>query len=190
MSIDIKSFIFKAMLTEQDLSDLSKKGINVDNFKESQEILHVIEDDFSGTIWYAANRMSSIYKALFCVENTIRLFIVDRLSERKGSDWWEDCVSNKIKTDVEKLKADEIKNKYMAPRSSNNVDYTLLGNLTQIIINNWDDFSDIIPNQAWLNSRVGDLERCRNVIMHTGTLDDYDIDRIEIIIRDIIRQIT
>jgi len=190
MSKDVKSFVFKAMLAEQDLTDLSKKGIGVKNLKEIEETLHVIEDDFSGVIWYSANKMSSIYKALFCVENTIRGFIVDRLSERKGTDWWETCVPSKIKTEVDKLKSDEIKNRYMSPRSNNNIDYTLLGNLSQIITFNWDDFSDIIPNQAWLNSRVGDLERCRNVIMHTGTLDDYDVDRIEIIIRDIIRQIT
>lgn len=190
MDSRIKSFVFNAVLAEQDLMDLSKKGIKLHIQKDKDETEHVIQDDFSGIIWYEAGRMSSIYRALFCVENTIRNFIVDRLSERKGSDWWEDCVTKKIKQDVDNLKSDEIRNKYMAPRSSNNIDYTMMGNLSQIIINNWDDFSDIIPNQAWLSSRVGDLERCRNVIMHTGTLDDYDVDRIEIIIRDIIRQIT
>jgi hypothetical protein len=190
MSNDVKSFVFKAILAEQDLADLTKIGIEVKNLKEVEETLRVIEDDFSGVIWYNAKKMSSIYKALFSIENTIRGFIVDRLSERKGTNWWEISVPNKIKSDVDKLKSDEIKNRYMSPRSSNNIDYTLLGNLSQIIIQNWDEFSDLIPNQAWLSSRVGDLERCRNVIMHTGTLDDYDIERIEIIIRDIVRQIT
>ena len=45
---------------------------------------------------------------------------------------------------------------------------TMLGNLWQIVIANWDDFSDIIPNQAWLMSRMDDLEMSRNIIMHTG----------------------
>ena len=44
----------------------------------------------------------------------------------------------------------------------------MLGNLGQIVIANWDDFSDIIPNQAWLMSRMDDLEMSRNIIMHTG----------------------
>ena len=30
----------------------------------------------------------------------------------------------------------------------------MLGNLRQIVIANWDNFSDIIPNQAWLMSRM------------------------------------
>ena len=58
---------------------------------------------------------------------------------------------------------------------------TMLGNLGQIVIANWDDFSDIIPNQAWLMSR--------NIIMHTGGLPADEIDRIESIVRDLLRQI-
>lgn len=45
----------------------------------------------------------------------------------------------------------------------------MLGNLGQIVIANWDDFSDIIPNQAWLMSRMDDLEMSRNIIMHGRT---------------------
>ena len=61
---------------------------------------------------------------------------------------------------------------------------TMLGNLGQIVIANWDDFSDIIPNQAWLMSRMDDLEMSRNIIMHTD-----EIDWIESIVRDLLRQI-
>ena len=66
---------------------------------------------------------------------------------------------------------------------------TMLGNLWQIVIANWDDFSDIIPNQAWLMSRMDDLEMSRNIIMHTGGLLADEIDRIESIVRDLLRRI-
>lgn len=65
----------------------------------------------------------------------------------------------------------------------------MLGNLGQIVIANWDDFSDIIPNQAWLMSRMDDLGMSRNIIMHTGGLLADEIDRIENIVRDLLRQI-
>jgi len=65
----------------------------------------------------------------------------------------------------------------------------MLGNLGQIIIANWGDFSDIIPNQAWLTSRMDDLEMSRNIIMHTGSLPSDEIERIESIVRDLLRQI-
>ena len=65
----------------------------------------------------------------------------------------------------------------------------MLGNLGQIVIANWDDFSDIIPNQAWLMSRMDDLEMSRNIIMHTGGLSADEIDRFESIVRDLLRRI-
>lgn len=66
---------------------------------------------------------------------------------------------------------------------------TMLGNLRQIVIANWDNFSDIIPNQAWLMSRMDDLEMSRNIIMHTGGLPADEIDRIESVVRDLLREI-
>lgn len=133
--------------------------------------------------------MSSVYQAIFCIENTIRNFIVERMSERFGLEWWNDKVPTKIKNDVEKLKTKEQKNKFFSSRSNSEIGYTMLGNLGQIIINNWEDFSDIIPSQAWLTSRMDDLEMARNIVMHTGILPQIEIDRITSIVRDILRQI-
>jgi len=61
--------------------------------------------------------------------------------------------------------------------------------LAQIIINNWQEFSDLFPDQAWITSRFNDLEMSRNIIMHTGILPDIEIERIESIVRDWIRQV-
>ena len=133
--------------------------------------------------------MSLVYQAIFCIENTIRNFIVERMSERFGLEWWNDKVPSKIKNDVEKLKTKEQKNKFFSSRSNSEIGYTMLGNLGQIIINNWEDFSDIIPSQAWLTSRMDDLEMARNIVMHTGVLPQIEIDRITSIVRDILRQI-
>ena len=133
--------------------------------------------------------MSSVYQAIFCIENTIRNFIVERMFERFGLEWWNDKVPTKIKNDVEKLKTKEQKNKFFSSRSNSEIGYTMLGNLGQIIINNWEDFSDIIPSQAWLTSRMDDLEMARNIVMHTGILPQIEIDRITSIVRDILRQI-
>lgn len=95
----------------------------------------------------------------------------------------------KIRDAVVDLKKKEEKNKYHSNRSSNEIGYTMLGNLGQIIIANWNDFSDIVPNQAWLTSRMDDLEMSRNIIMHTGVLPTDEIERIESIVRDLLRQI-
>lgn len=65
----------------------------------------------------------------------------------------------------------------------------MFGNLAQIIIANWDNFSDLFPDQHWISSRFNDLELSRNIIMHTGILPEIEIGRIRSITRDWIRQV-
>lgn len=185
----LKEFVFNALLTQDSFQTLEKEGISVSNSGDYTSISRVIETDFSPRVWHDAISMSSVYTAIYCIENTLRNFIVERMSERYGITWWDAKVPQKIKASVSSLKKQEEKNKYHSNRSSNEIGYTMLGNLGQLIIANWDDFSDIIPNQAWLASRMDDLEMSRNIIMHTGNLPADEIDRIESIVRDILRQI-
>lgn len=185
----IKEFVFNALLVQDSFNSLEKEGISVSSSDDFVAISRVVERDFSPRVWADAIRMSSVYTALYCIENTIRDFIVERMSERHGIDWWEKTVPKKIRDAVVDLKKKEEKNKYHSNRSSNEIGYTMLGNLGQIIIANWNDFSDIVPNQAWLTSRMGDLEMSRNIIMHTGVLPTDEIERIESIVRDLLRQI-
>lgn len=179
ISKDLKHFVFNGMLINDSLNKLKKDGINIENEIEDR-ISRVVENDFSPKIWNDALKMSSVYTALFCIENMIRDFIVERLSERKGINWWDTCVPKKVKDDVQKLKDKEAKNKYYSNRSSSNIGYTMLGNLTQIIIVNWDEFSDVIPDQAWIQSRMNDLEMSRNIIMHTGILPDIEMKEFKV----------
>lgn len=185
----LKEFVFNALLTQDSFQSLANEGINVSDSDDYVAISRVVETDFSPRVWHDAASMSSVYTAVYCIENTVRNFIVERMSERYGITWWEEKVPQKIKTAVNALKKQEEKNKYHSNRSSSEIGYTMLGNLGQIIIANWDDFSDIIPNQAWLTSRMDDLEMSRNIIMHTGVLPADEIDRIESIVRDLLRQI-
>ncbi|MGZ9583195.1 Swt1 family HEPN domain-containing protein [Paenibacillus marinisediminis] len=188
-SRNLKNFIFNAMLTEDALFSMQKEGLSVKEGVVLAPITRVVESDFSPILWQQAMQMSSVYTLLFCVENTLRNFIVERLAEQKGLDWWEECVPKRIKDAGDKLKTAEEKNKYHSTRGDSLIHYTMLDNLAQIIVNNWDEFSDIIPNQAWIVSRMDDLTMCRNVIMHTGVLPQYEIERIESIARDFIRQL-
>lgn len=184
-----KEFVFNALLLQDSFRSLEKEGISISGTDDYAPISRVVENDFSPRTWHDATSMASVYTALYCIENTLRNFIVERMSERYGIEWWDNKVPKKIKDAVNGLKKQEMKNKYHSNRSSTEIGYTMLGNLGQIIIANWDDFSDIIPNQAWLTSRMDDLEMSRNIIMHTGVLPLDEIERIESIVRDLLRQI-
>lgn len=185
----LRQFVFNGLLLQDSFDALHKEGISVSASGDFQQVTYVVESDFSPRIWHDATDMASVYQAIFCIENTLRKFIVERMSERHGLDWWEEKVGSRIKKAVKTLKDKEEKNKFFSSRSDSEIGYTMLGNLGQIIIDNWDDFSDIIPSQAWLSSRMDDLEMVRNVVMHTGVLPQIEIDRISSIVRDILRQI-
>lgn len=186
---NLKQFVFNGFLLDDDLAKLEQLGIAVRSGRTLQPVVRIEEKSFSPIIMHSANRMASLYVAFFCLENAVRELISERLLERKGIDWWQNCVPQKIKKEVEALKAKEEKNKYHAQRSVTLIGYTMFGNLAQIIINNWQDFSDLFPDQAWISSRFNDLEMSRNIIMHTGVLPEIEIERIESITRDWIRQV-
>ena len=151
----LRQFVFNGLLLYDSLETLEKqKGITVFESGDLTQVSRVVEADFSPIVWNNAINMSSVYQAIFCIENTLRNFIVERMSERHGLNWWEEKVPGNIKKAVEKLKKEEQRNKFFSSRSDSEIGYTMLGNLGQIIINNWDDFSDIIPSQAWLTSRI------------------------------------
>jgi hypothetical protein len=185
----VKQFVFNAMLAENSLAQLSTQGISVSGSVATPPTIDVDDFGFSPRIIYDARKMSSVFMAFFSLENAARDLIAERLLARKGADWWQTGVPAKIKTAVDKLTEKEKSNRYHTPRSTALIGYTMFGNLAQIIIANWDEFSDIFPDQAWINSRFNDLEMSRNIIMHTGTLPQIEVERIESIVRDWVRQV-
>jgi hypothetical protein len=185
----IKQFVFNAMLAENSLSQLAALGISVRGSAATPPTIEVEELGFSPRVVYDATKMSSVYAAFFCLENSVRELITERLLARRGVDWWNTCVPQKVRSAVEKLREKESATRYHTPRSIALIGYTMFGNLGQVIIANWDDFSDLFPDQAWITSRFNDLEMSRNIIMHTGTLPQIEVERIQSIVRDWIRQV-
>lgn len=185
----IKQFVFNAMLAENSLAQLAEHGIAVRGAEGSLPTIDVQMIGFSPRIVHNAEKMASVFAAFFCLENAVRELITERLLERVGTNWWNSAVPAKIQDSVQKLQEKEAKNLYHTSRSSAMIGYTMFGNLAQIIIAKWDEFSDLFPNQAWIQSRFNDLEMSRNIIMHTGTLPDIEVERIQSIVRDWIRQV-
>ncbi len=185
----LKEFIFNGLLLDDSLDRLEESGISIRDGQKIKGVSRIEETDFSPRIIHSAVKMSSVFTVFFCLENAVRELIQERLSERYGPTWWNEKIPTRIKDGVEKLKDKEKHNRYHAQRSANNIGYTFFGQLCQIIINNWDDFSDLFPDQHWINSRFNDLEMSRNIIMHTGVLPEIEIERIESICRDWLRQV-
>jgi hypothetical protein len=183
----LKTMVFNGLLAQEDLKVLENNGLGI--HVPLSPIAKIAETDFSPTLINEADRMASVYALFYCIENAVRELIDSRLNERHGPGWWDICVGEGIKKMANGLKEKEEKNKYHVPRSSELIGYTLFGSLSLLIINKWEDFSDLFPDQHWVTSRLNDLELSRNIIMHTGLLPELEIERIQSIARDWVRQV-
>jgi hypothetical protein len=136
-----------------------------------------------------AVQMAKIYPILYLFENSVRNLIQIVLQQKYGSNWWDSKVPNGVKQDVEKRLLKEEANRWHGKRGAHKIFYTNIGDLNSIISTNWDDFKDIFPNQAWIKSRIDEIELSRNIIAHNNPLSDRDIKRLKLYFGDWVKQI-
>lgn len=137
----------------------------------------------------AAKEMSAVYTAIAAFENSVRKFVEKVLLEHKGENWWEECVSDKIRRTAESRKKEEEKIRWHTPRGDSMINYTEFGDLASIMAQNYELFEVHIVSIDWARQIFQTLERSRNVIMHSGELGRRDIERIGTNIRDWINQV-
>ena len=184
------SFVMRGELAKVSLSyteALSKhhsSDIIVQDYIESLS-LDLLDDEYISS----SKLMATVYTAISAFENTIREFVVKILIENKGENWWEDCVSEKIRNKAETRKEQEDKVRWHTQRGDSLINYTEFGDLASIMNNNLELFSDHIVSIEWARNIIVTVERSRNVIMHSGELSARDIERIGINIRDWISQV-
>lgn len=137
----------------------------------------------------AAKLMATVYTAIAAFENTVRQFIVKVLLEHKGENWWEECVSEKIRKTADSRKKEEEKIRWHTPHGDSMINYTEFGDLASIMSQNYELFEVHIVSIDWARQIFQTIERSRNVIMHSGELGRRDIERIGTNIRDWINQV-
>lgn len=137
----------------------------------------------------SAKIMATVYTAIAAFENMVRKFVVKVLLEHNGENWWEQCVSDKIRKSAESRKNDEEKIKWHTQRGLSMINYVDFGDLASIMSQNYELFEVHIVSIEWARQIFSTLERSRNVIMHSGELGKRDIERIGTNIRDWISQV-
>lgn len=137
----------------------------------------------------SAKIMATVYTAIAAFENMVRKFVVKVLLEHNGENWWEQCVSDKIRKSAESRKNDEEKIKWHTQRGLSMINYVDFGDLASIMSQNYELFEVHIVSIEWARQIFSTLERSRNIIMHSGELGKRDIERIGTNIRDWISQV-
>jgi hypothetical protein len=188
-SDEIYNFVFRGLLAEEALDKAGRKSRLVSAFDDEEIVKSISLDLLDEDLVKEAKKMSVVYTAINAFENSVRQLISQELLQTVGANWWESCVSEKIR-DRAKARIEEEKNiRWHAQRGNDPINYTMLGDLINIIRNNWDKFEPYIQSIGWAESIFDVLERSRNVIMHGGNLEKADIDRIGMNIRDWVKQV-
>ena len=186
----IYSFILRGELTKVALSSTEARSrhyssdIIINDYIKSLS-LDLMDDEYVN----AAKLMATVYTAIAAFENMVRKFVEKILIEKKGENWWEESVSEKIRQRAESRKGQEDRIRWHTQRGDSLINYTEFGDLASIINNNIELFSDHIISVEWAKNIISTIERSRNVIMHSGELSNRDIERIGVNIRDWIIQV-
>jgi hypothetical protein len=183
MEDQIKIFGIQNMMLEADLLKLEKSGLEIGHAESVKRTEIVDTDRFDSDIKKEARRMADFYALYYSFENTVRRMIKQQLAEKYGVDWWEQCVPQNIKLEVKKKQDDE-KETPMTVRSEDLLAYTNFGDLINIINKNWDDFSNIIRSSKAMQTTLSQLSLIRNAIAHSSFLNDDEIQRLELYMKD------
>jgi len=183
------NFAFRGLLTEESLDQAGRKARGVSDFSDEDIAKTISMDLLEEDLVNEARRMSVVYTAIAAFENSVRALVTKVLLESVGEKWWDSSVSDKIKNKAKIRFEDEQKVRWHTQRGKNLITYTELNDLIAVIRNNWDKFESYIHSIEWASSIFDMLEKSRNVIMHSGSLERADIERVGIHIRDWIKQV-
>jgi len=184
----VYEFAFKGMLAEEALDRVGRKVKNSIGLADEQIARSLSIDLMDDDIVYAARQMSIIYTAITAFENSVRDLVSGVLAETQGENWWGN-IAKGIRDNADKRMEEERKIKWHTQRGLDPINYTTLANLLAIMRHNWETFEPYIRNIDWATNIFDAIERSRNVIMHSGTLDREDVERLGIYIRDWIKQV-
>jgi len=186
ISKQLKIFAMQNLMLETDLKKIEKSGIDIGHIQTVKKDEVVDTELFESDIIKQAEKMADFYILYYSLENSIRRLISERLSEKYGLNWWEEKIPAGVKSNIETMQKKE-KDTVLSIRSDDPLNYTNFGELIDIFNSNWDDFDDTIRSQKAMQQTLGQFNQIRNIIAHSCELNDDDITRFKLLIKDWLR---
>lgn len=190
MDKDVNNFALKGIFASFCVKDMQTSGLlRTPELKQSEQKDHNMFVTASEKIRNGSLQMQRYYRMLYIFENLVREYIDNTFTEIDGANWFDSRSNRDMKRKLETRTRDEQKNQWHTGRNQHPLFYMDFSDLALLIINHWSEFKDFFPDQAWVTSRISDTERSRNVIAHTNELPAEEGARMEMHLRDWIKQI-
>lgn len=134
--------------------------------------------------------MAEVYLYLYCVENSLRLFIKQIAEKNYGRNFFDSLkISRDIKSNINNRKKQESKSKWLPIRGDSELFYLDFKDLGAIIQNNWDLFKEYFPDQHWIMVKINEIAECRNFVAHNSYIGPNEKDIIRTNYYTILRQL-
>ena len=183
----IKLFGMSYFMIDEELKNLESEynldlGYTTSKLEQEESNYY---SQFELSVRAESNKMSQHYKIFYCLERTIRKLIAENLDDEFGSDWWSleripEEIINNVKGRIKKEN-----NSVVTRRSEENIDYTTFGELSEIIIHNWDVFGGTLFNSKEKVRRVmSNLNNLRAPIAHSCPITDDEAIRLSLTVKD------
>jgi hypothetical protein len=181
-------FVFRGNLAEQalDAAGRPRRALPfLDEDVATKVSLALLDEHFVSQ----ARRMATVYTAIAAFENIVRDLVRRVLLEEAGAQWWDKCASSHVRTKAKRRQDEEAKHRFHTQRGDDPISFIDFGDLLNVMRANEEQFAPFWPSPEWAKGIFDAVERSRNVIMHSGSLDAEDIERLGVMIRDWIRQV-
>ncbi|MCK4427787.1 MAG: hypothetical protein KAW16_04820 [candidate division Zixibacteria bacterium] len=187
VGFDVMSVQFSPLLSETDAEETLLKDLeNITQTMSGQIISQILPDD----IREKGKDMMEAYFYLYCVENSLRLFVEKVAKEKWGDQYFTHLQLNKdILRGISYRKQQEMKNKWLRLRGDSDIFYLDFKDLGTVIQNNWGLFSPYFPNQSWILSKINELADCRNLVAHNSFIQSHEKDVIRVNYNSILKQL-
>jgi hypothetical protein len=172
-------------MIESDL-DSVEKSFRIDLGREPQAETGKDEEyypQFTEAVRQEAAAMAAHYEVFYCLEQSIRDLVKDKLAAEVGANWWDTVVPEPVKTNVEANITRE-RDSGVTMRSTEKIDYTTFGELGEIVRSNWNVFGDTFNSQKAFSKVMTNLNVLRGPIAHCCPLAEDEIVRLRLTVRD------
>jgi hypothetical protein len=129
--------------------------------------------------------MSDVYLYLYCIENSLRIFIAEIMKRETIK------MPTKVQETISKMKSSENETKYLPVRGDNDLFYCDFIQLGKIIVGNWTVFGQYFPdqNEHWLNVLISELYKIRCLVAHNSFVGDHERQSLKVYYKNITLQL-
>ena len=181
----IRLFRMTHQMIESDLDSVEKKfgvdlgrEIRIEGGKDEYYYAQ-----FAEVVRREAAGMAAHYEVFYCLEQSIRDLVSDKLAAEVGANWWDSAVPETVKTNVEANITRE-RDSGVTMRSTEKIDYTTFGELGEIVRSSWNVFGDTFNSQKAFTKVMTNLNVLRGPIAHCCPLNEDEIVRLRLTVRD------